>query len=124
MECGRGKNRIQASLNLKQEDEYNCTLVVFGFHRVIKDWWKDVVKGRQRLGEHTGGIARNSTNSIYTSADKPDRSQILYDAQSSMGEFNEKAIDIIKQKIEDEDVWTTLGYTKEEMWETIHNITR
>ena len=43
IECGRGANRVQSSLTLTQETAENCTGVVPGFHKHIKEWWSRVL---------------------------------------------------------------------------------
>ena len=47
IECDRGANRIQTSLTLTQEVPENCTFMVPGFHKSIKEWWGEVI---ERLG--------------------------------------------------------------------------
>lgn len=72
VECERGRNRIQTSLTLSPETEQNCTMVVPGFHNVIKDWWRDVEARGQGLTKsgkpHKGNCTK--TNEIYSKADE------------------------------------------------------
>ena len=74
LECGRGLNRIQTSLTLTQENEENCTFVVPGFHRKLRQWWKDVVIREdagvisRAAGDHNGNCLK--INDLYRIEDK------------------------------------------------------
>ena len=67
IESDRGANRIQTSLTLTQEVLDNCTFVVPGFHKRIKEWWGEVI---ERPGPGAKAQKYNSnclrTNRIYT----------------------------------------------------------
>ena len=71
IECDRGANRIQTSLTLTSEVPENCTFVVAGFNKRIKEWWSVVIKrpgpGR-KAQKHNSNCLR--TNRIYTKKDK------------------------------------------------------
>ncbi len=67
MKTGRGKNIIQGSLSLDDENKDNCTLLVLGFHRRIHEWWARV---KQR-GKDTSGYTTNAKNT-YPDADQKD----------------------------------------------------
>ena len=72
MEVGRGSRRVQTSCSLTEENEENCTLVIPGFHKVIKEWWSAVLK---REGEGTRQVSNHNSNclktdDIYTPEDK------------------------------------------------------
>ena len=43
IECGRGERRIQSSFTLNQETDINCTLVIPGFHKNIRNWWNEAI---------------------------------------------------------------------------------
>ena len=76
LECGRGKNRIQTSLTLTQENEEECTYVVPGFHSKIAKWWRDLntrhegshTPAGQKIQDHNGNCLK--TSDIYTAQDQ------------------------------------------------------
>ena len=74
IECGRGSSRIQTSLTLTQEDEENCTFVVPGFHRKLRQWWTDVLIREdsgvinRAASDHNGNCLK--TNDLYRVEDK------------------------------------------------------
>ncbi len=63
VKTSKGKNIIQGSLSLDDEDKDNCTLLVLGFHRHIHEQWADVKK----RGEDTSGYTTNAK--IYRTED-------------------------------------------------------
>ena len=71
LECGRGAKRVQTSCTLTQETENNCTLVVPGFHKVIKDWWNDVIDRGSNVRSIEGHSSNClKTNDIFNAEDK------------------------------------------------------
>ena len=71
VECGRGARRVQTSCTLNQETDMNATMVVPGFHKHIKTWWKEVL-ARENLPRNVVDHSTNclKTNDIYLSSDK------------------------------------------------------
>ena len=67
VKTGRGKNIIQGSLSLDDENEDGCTLLVLGFHRRIHEWWARV---KQR-GQDSSGYTTNALKT-YLPADEKD----------------------------------------------------
>ncbi|KAH0547757.1 hypothetical protein FGG08_000014 [Glutinoglossum americanum] len=72
VETGRGKNIIQGSLSLDDENEHGCTLLVFGFHRHIHEWWARV---KQR-GQDSSGYTTNAKKT-YLPVDQQDFGRLV-----------------------------------------------
>ena len=60
---------MQTSLTLTQEVAENCTFVIPGFHKVIRQWWVEVV-ARDKLAIADYGNNCLKTKSVYLVADK------------------------------------------------------
>lgn len=67
MKIGRGKNIIQGSLSLDNENKDGCTLLVLGFHHRIHEWWAQVRQWRQDSSSYTTNALKT-----YLPADKKD----------------------------------------------------
>ncbi|KAI9761349.1 MAG: hypothetical protein M1840_001973 [Geoglossum simile] len=61
VETGCGKNIIQGSLSLDDENKYGCTLLVLGFHHHIHEWWARV---KQR-GQDSSGYTTNAKKTYF-----------------------------------------------------------
>ncbi|KAI9763395.1 MAG: hypothetical protein M1839_006454 [Geoglossum umbratile] len=72
VKTGKGKNIIQGSLSLDDENEHGCTLLVPGFHRHIHEWWARV---KQR-GQDSSGYTTNAKKT-YLPADQRDFGRLV-----------------------------------------------
>ena len=61
MRTSHGKNIIQGSLSLDNEDEQVCTSLVFGFHRHIHEWWAQVKQQGQGGSGYTANEKKASS---------------------------------------------------------------
>ncbi|KAI9767399.1 MAG: hypothetical protein M1835_007046 [Candelina submexicana] len=62
---GRGKNLIQGSVSLDDEDMSNCTEILPGMNKHMADWWPRVVA----RGAHKDGFVHNFGPGVYTAED-------------------------------------------------------
>ena len=71
IECGRGERRIQLSFSLNQETDINCTLVIPGFHKRIRNWWNEAIvheSTAKTMEEHITNCLK--TRTVYLLSDK------------------------------------------------------
>ena len=62
---GRGENMIQGTLSLDDEDDANCTEMLLGMKRHLKDWWELCVE----RGVATDGFVHRFEGPVFTKAD-------------------------------------------------------
>ena len=65
---------MQTSLTLTQEVEENCTFVIPGFHKVIRQWWAEVVaRDNFAITDHGNNCLK--TNRVYLAVDNASGAQ-------------------------------------------------
>jgi hypothetical protein len=70
VQTGRGRNILQGSVSLCNEDDHNCTEILPKMHHHIADWWKDVKKRRTAQGKkHKNGLVQGIDSTMWTAED-------------------------------------------------------
>ncbi|KAI9853271.1 MAG: hypothetical protein M1824_001468 [Vezdaea acicularis] len=71
LSTGKGGNIIQGCVALDDETDNDCTMLIPEFHKHIAEWWGEVTRRKQAIGEQLpNGETTNIPSEMYTPEDK------------------------------------------------------